>query len=77
MFTSQVLRSTAALHAAKQMGSQQVRVTINAGAITQYARLYAKKVPVVAMWAGALGSALFWPFGAEKAIKTFGLGGYA
>jgi hypothetical protein len=77
MFASSILRSTAALNAAKQVSSKQVRVTVRPSSISYIAGLYAKKVPVVFMWGAFLGCSMGWPLAAEKVVKTLGMGNFA
>lgn len=77
MYASRILRSTAAINAAKQVSAKQVKVTFNTGTARYMAGLYAKKVPVVFMWAAFLGTAMFWPLGASKAVTKLHLDGYA
>lgn len=72
MFASAILRSAAAVNA--QVAAKQVRVTLKPNGVAYMLGLYAKKVPVIFMWAASVGTALFWPLGAESIVKKLGCG---
>lgn len=72
MFASAILRSAAAVNA--QVATKQAGVTLKPTGVSYVLGLYAKKVPVIFMWAATVGSALFWPLGAEAVCKKLGCG---